>query len=62
MNFNLASLAPYTRIAAVVLGLVIVYLVVRFLWRHVIVFILRIGAGILVIVAILAVLRYFKVF
>ncbi len=62
MTIDTSQLASISWVIAAGLVLVVVFLVVRFLWRHVVVFVLRIGLFLLGIVAILAVLRYFKVF
>ncbi len=62
MTVDFSQFAPFTWVIAAGLVLVVVFLVVRFLWRHVILFVLRIGLFILGIVAILALLRYFKIF
>ncbi len=62
MTIDTSQLASISWVIAAGLVLVVVFLVVRFLWRHVVVFVLRIGFFLLGIVAILAVLRYFKVF
>ncbi len=62
MSIDIAHMAPFIWVAAGVLVLVIVIGVVRFFWHHVLRFVFHAGLAILLIVILLAVLRYFKVF
>jgi len=62
MNVNISQLAPFIWILAAVLVVVVAFVVIRFFWRHVLKFLIQAGLVVLVIVALLAVLRYFKVF
>ena len=62
MTVNISQLAPFIWILAAVLVVVVAFVVIRFFWRHVLKFLIQAGLVVLVIVALLAVLRYFKVF
>ena len=62
MSINISQLAPFIWILAAILGLIIILVAIRFLWKHILKFALHGCVAILVIVVILALLRYFKVF
>jgi hypothetical protein len=62
MSIDISRLAPFIWALSAILGLVIVVIVIRFLWKHILRFALHGCAAILVILALLALLRYFKVF
>lgn len=62
MTVNISQLAPFIWILAAVLVVIVAFVVIRFFWRHVLKFLVQAGLVILAIVALLALLRYFKVF
>jgi len=62
MTVNISQLAPFIWILAAVLVVIVAFVVIRFFWRHVLKFLVQAGLVILVIFALLALLRYFKVF
>jgi hypothetical protein len=62
MTIDVAHLAPYAWVIAAVLVFIVVFLVIRFFWQHILKYLLQ---GCLVIVGIfilLEVLHYLKVF
>jgi hypothetical protein len=62
MTVNISQLAPFIWILAAVLVVIVVFVIFRFFWRHVLKFLVQAGLVILVIFALLALLRTFKVF
>jgi hypothetical protein len=62
MSINFSQLAPFIWVLSAILGLVIIVIAIRFLWKHILRFALHGCAAILVILVLLALLRYFKVF
>ena len=63
MSINISQLAPYIWIVAIILVIIVVFIVIRFFWHHVLSYLLHGCVGILVILAMLALLHYiFKVF
>jgi hypothetical protein len=62
MTINISQISPFMWILAAVLVIIVVFAIIRFFWRHVLKFVIQAGLAILVIVALLALLRYFKVF
>ena len=62
MTINISQLAPFIWILAAVLIVILAFVVIRFFWRHVLKFLIQAGLVALVIIALLALLRYFKVF
>lgn len=62
MTINISQLVPFIWILAAVLVVILVFVVIRFFWRHVLKFLIQAGLVVLVIFALLALLRYFKVF
>jgi hypothetical protein len=62
MNISLSQFSPYIWLVAAILVVIVVFVIVRFFWQHVLKYLLR---GCLVIVGILIlleVLHYLKVF
>jgi hypothetical protein len=62
VNINLSQFSPYIWLVAAILVVIVVFVIVRFFWQHVLKYLLR---GCLVIVGILIlleVLHYLKVF
>jgi hypothetical protein len=62
MNISLSQFGPYIWLVAAILVVIVVFVIVRFFWQHVLKYLLR---GCLVIVGILIlleVLHYLKVF
>jgi hypothetical protein len=49
-------------ILLVVVGVIVAFVAIRFFWRHILKYLLQGCLVILVIIALLALLRYFKVF
>jgi len=62
MTVNISQLAPFIWILAAALVIIVIFVVIRFFWRHVLKFLVKACLVILVIFALLALLRYFKVF
>jgi len=63
MNFDISQLAPYLWILAIILAVVLVFVIIRFFWRHVLKYIVHGCLGIVVILLLLAVLKYiFRIF
>jgi hypothetical protein len=62
MTVNISQLAPFIWILAAILIVILAFVVIRFFWKHVLKFLIQAGLVVLVIFALLAVLRYFKVF
>jgi hypothetical protein len=61
MSINLSQLGPFLWIVAAVLALVIVVVLVRFFFKHILRWALHGCAAILVLIVVLAILTYFKV-
>jgi heme exporter protein D len=62
VNINLSQFSPYIWLVVAILVVIVVFVIVRFFWQHVLKYLLR---GCLVIVGILIlleVLHYLKVF
>ena len=62
MTINISQLAPFIWILAAVLVVIVVFVVIRFFWRHVLKFLIQAGLAIVAIVALLALLHYLKIF
>jgi uncharacterized membrane protein len=62
MNVDMTQLSPYIWFLAALLAVVIVFVVIRFFWRHVLKYVLQGCLAIVGIIILLAVLHYFKVF
>jgi hypothetical protein len=62
MNINLAPLAPYIWFLAALLAVVLIFIAIRFYWRHILKYVVQGCLGIVVIILLLALLHYFKVF
>ena len=62
MTVNFSQLAPFIWILAAVLVVIVAFVAIRFFWRHVLKFLIQVGLVVLVVIALLALLRYFKVF
>ena len=59
------STIPYNQIVwwlLIILGVVVAFVVIRFFWKHILKYLFQGCLVILAIIALLAVLRYFKVF
>jgi uncharacterized membrane protein len=62
MSINFSQLAPFVWILAAVLIIIVAVVVIRFFWRHVLKYLLHGCVVIVAIIALLALLHYFKVF
>lgn len=64
MTFDLSTISSGQIIwwVAIAAGVVVVFVVVRFFWKHLLKYLFHGCLVILVIIALLALLRYFKVF
>ena len=62
MNVDLSQLAPYMWILAAILVVIVVFIVIRFFWQHILKYLLQGCLVIVGIIILLAVLHYFKVF
>lgn len=59
------SAIPYNQIVwwvLIILGIIVAFVVIRFFWKHILKYLFQGCLVILVIIALLALLRYFKVF
>jgi hypothetical protein len=64
MTYDFSTISP-SQIVWLVLGIVAVvvaFAVIRFFWKHVLKYLFQAGLFILAVIALLALLRYFKVF
>ena len=64
MTIDFSSI-PYNQIVwwvLAIVGVVVVFVVVRFFWKHILKYLFHCCLVILAVIALLAVLRYFKVF
>jgi hypothetical protein len=61
MSIDISQLAPFIWTLAAVLGIVIVIVLIRFFFKHILKLALHGCAAILVLIVILALLSYFKV-
>ena len=62
MNIDLSQLSSYIWILAVILAVVVVFVILRFFWRHLLKYLLQGCLAIVGILVLLGVLHYFKVF
>jgi hypothetical protein len=62
MTVNVSQLAPFIWILAAILVGILAIVVIRFFWRHILKFLIQAGLVVVVIIALLALLHYFKVF
>ena len=62
MSIDFSQLAPFVWILAAVLIIIVAVVVIRFFWRHVLKYLLHGCVVIVAIIALLALLHYFKVF
>jgi hypothetical protein len=63
MSIDMAQLAPYIWIVAIILAIIVAFAVIRFFWHHILRYLLHGCVVILGILAVLAVLHfYFKLF
>jgi glucan phosphoethanolaminetransferase (alkaline phosphatase superfamily) len=64
MSIDLSSIStsPFIWLALIVIAVIVVYVVVRFFFQHVLKFLVQGCLVLLVIAAVLALLHYFKVF
>lgn len=63
MTVSLDNLAPYIWVVAAILGIVVVFMVIRFFWHHVIRYLLHGCLSLIGILAVLAILHYvFRLF
>jgi glucan phosphoethanolaminetransferase (alkaline phosphatase superfamily) len=64
MSIGLSSIStsPFIWLALIVIAVIVVYVVVRFFFQHVLKFLVQGCLVLLVIAAVLALLHYFKVF
>jgi len=62
MLLDFSQLAPFIWILAAVLIIIVAVVVIRFFWRHVLKYLLHGCVVIVAIIALLALLHYFKVF
>lgn len=62
MSINFSQLAPFIWILAAVLIIIVAVVVIRFIWQHILKYLLHGCVVIVAIIALLALLHYFKVF
>jgi hypothetical protein len=62
MSIDFSQLAPFVWILAAVLIIIAAVVVIRFFWQHVLKYLLHGCVVIVAIIALLALLHYFKVF
>ena len=62
IGFSSISTSPFIWLILIVIAVIVVYVVVRFFFQHVLKFLVQGCLVLLVIVALLALLHYFKVF
>jgi hypothetical protein len=62
MNVDLSHLAPFIWVLAAILVIIVVFGIIRFLWRHILQYLFHGCVVIVAIVILYALLRYFKVF
>ncbi|MGA2490342.1 MAG: hypothetical protein ABSF99_09215 [Anaerolineales bacterium] len=62
MNVNLSWLSPYLWLVAAVLAIIVAFIIIRFFWQHLLKYIVQGCLAIVVIVILIAILKYFKVF
>jgi glucan phosphoethanolaminetransferase (alkaline phosphatase superfamily) len=64
MSIDLSSIStsPFIWLALIVIAIIVIYVVVRFFFQHVLKFLVQGCLVLLVIAALLALLHYFKVF
>jgi hypothetical protein len=64
MSIDLSSIStsPFIWLALIVIAVIVIYVVVRFFFQHVLKFLVQGCLVLLVIAALLALLHYFKVF
>jgi hypothetical protein len=62
MSIDFSQLAPFVWILAAVLIIIVAVVVIRFFWQHVLKYLLHGCVVIVAIIALLALLHYFKVF
>ena len=64
MNIDFSTI-PYNQIVwgvVIIVGVIVAFVVIRFFWQHIVKFLLQGCLVILAIIALLALLHYFKVF
>jgi hypothetical protein len=62
MNINLSQFSPYLWLVAAILLVIVVFIVVRFFWQHIVKYLFQGCLAIVGILILLEVLHYFKVF
>ncbi len=63
MNIDMTTLAPYIWIVIFILVVIVAFVVIRFFWHHVLRYILHGCVGLLMVLAVLALLHFiFHVF
>lgn len=62
MNVNLSWLSPYLWLVAAVLVIIVAFVIIRFFWQHLLKYIVQGCLAVVVIVILIAILKYFKVF
>ncbi len=62
MSINFSQLAPFVWILAAVLIIIVAVVIIRFFWQHILKYLLHGCVVIVAIIALLALLHYFKVF
>jgi cell division protein FtsW (lipid II flippase) len=62
IDFSTFSSSQIVWLLLAVVGIVVVFVVIRFFWKHLLKYLFQGCLVILVIIALLALLRYFKVF
>ncbi len=58
MTINLSQLGPYIWIVAAILAIIVVFVIIRFFWQHILKYLLHGCLSILGILAVLAILHY----
>ena len=62
MNINLSQIAPYIWVVAAILAAIVIFVIIKFFWQHILKYLFHGCLAILGIIILLLVLHYFKVF
>ena len=62
MTVNLSHLSPYLWLVAIILAIVVAVVIIRFFWQHILKYVIQGCLAIVVIILLIAILKYFRVF
>jgi hypothetical protein len=62
MNINMSQLAPYIWIVTAVIAAFVIFIVIRFFWRHILRYFFHGCVVVVGLVVLLAILHYLKLF